>query len=660
MLYPQLNESRMRIDLNGIWKFQTAGAEAYEENQVKKPLSQPMTMAVPASYNDQKDDVNLRSHYGWAVYQRTFTVPRHLQGERLVLRFGAVTHQAEVYLNGQYLGSHKGGFLPFEFDVTDLLRETVESGSAGAENAQGEHCAMGSVLKKGENLLSVAVDNRVNFGTLPVGNENNVAFFGSDNPGIPSIELAKSRCKPQNKPNFDFFNYAGIIRPVWLYTTPKDYIQDISLVTEVDGTDGIVKFRVGTVSSEEPGKTSKDCDYENVSPESARPEDADVLGKRVQITILDEDGQVVAESEAAVKPDEDCQCTGTCVIPDVHLWNPGAAYLYTARVTFGEDVYEQTFGVRTVEVKGTQFLINGKPFYFKGFGKHEDSFFRGRGTDSCLNVKDLSLFRWMHANSFRTSHYPYAEEMYDLCDREGIIVIDETPAVGIGAGGGLNAYQVMRIHDHHRNVIRDMIARDKNHPSVVMWSLANEPDLENFPQDALDYFTPLYELAHSCDPQNRPVTLVCCQNNYEKDLTTRTMDVVCLNRYYGWYNLGGDLDAACDALNTELDFWEKQGKPVMFTEYGADTYPGIHNTNGEMFSEEYQADYYLRIGAEIDKRPFFIGEQLWNFADFATIQGPMRVDGNKKGVLTRDRRPKLAAHALRRRWGEIPDFGYKE
>lgn len=102
----------------------------------------------------------------------------------MVLRFGAVTHAAVVYLNGKYLGTHKGGFLPFEFEVTDCL------------NA-------------GENFLCVAVDNRVNHSTLPVGNENNVAFFGSDNPGIPSIELAKTRCKPQNRPNFDFFNYAG-------------------------------------------------------------------------------------------------------------------------------------------------------------------------------------------------------------------------------------------------------------------------------------------------------------------------------------------------------------------------------------------------------------------------------------------------------------------
>ncbi len=586
----------MLIDLGGIWDFQTAGAEDWPEAWADGPLDAPLTMAVPASYNDQKDDVDLRAHYGWAVYQRTFAVPKVLAGQRVVLRFGAVTHAAQVYLNGRKLGGHKGGFLPFEFEVDEFLTG-------------------------GENRLTVAVDNRVNYSTLPVGNESTVAFFGSDNPGIPSIELAKTRCRPQNKPNFDFFNYAGIIRPVTLYTTPRDYIQDISISAGIDGTDGIVDYAVETVGQ-----------------------------GAVKVSILDEQGVEVAQAEGG---------HGQITIPDVRLWNPGAAYLYRARVTMGGDVYEQAFGVRTVKVEGTKFLINGRPFYFKGFGKHEDSFFRGRGMDQCLNVKDLSLIRWLGANSFRTSHYPYAEEMYDLCDREGIVVIDEAPAVGINAGGAQDPYEVMHIKEHHQDVIRDMIARDKNHPCVVMWSIANEPDTEHFPQSAYDYFYPLYELAHACDPQGRPVTLVACQNDYTRDIITRAMDVCCINRYYGWYNLSGDLDAACDAWNTELDFWAEMGKPLMVTEYGADTYPGVHNTNGEMFSEEYQLDYYARINAELDKRSFFIGEQVWNFADFATIQGPMRVDGNKKGLLTRDRRPKLAAHYFRRRWHAIPDLGYK-
>ncbi len=586
----------MVFDLGGVWDFQTAGADSWPREWTQGPLPEPMTMAVPASYNDQKDDVNLRAHYGWAVYQRTVSIPEQVMGQRLWLRFGAVTHTAQVWIDDTCLGEHKGGFLPFEFELTDY-------GMAG------------------EHRLTVAVDNRVDFSTLPVGNEGGVAFFGSDNPGIPSIELAKTRCRPQNRPNFDFFNYAGITRPVTLYSTPQAYIRDISIITDVEGENGVVNYTVETV-----GRGA------------------------VTVAVLDQKGKQVTGAQGA---------QGRVILPKVKLWNPGAAYLYRLRVTMEDDVYEQAFGVRTVKVEGDKFLINGRPFYFKGFGKHEDSFFHGRGLDQCLNVKDISLMRWLGANSFRTSHYPYAEEMYDLCDREGIVVIDEVPAVGINAGGAQNPYEAMRVKGHHEDVIRDMIARDKNHPCVVMWSIANEPDTEHFPQAAYDYFYPLYELAHACDPQNRPVTLVCCQNDYTKDIITRAMDVCCVNRYYGWYNLSGDLDAACDAWNTELDFWAGIGKPLMLTEYGADTYPGVHNTNGEMFSEEYQLDYYSRINAELDKRPFFIGEQVWNFADFATIQGPMRVDGNKKGLLTRDRRPKLAAHYFRRRWHGIPDFGYK-
>ncbi|MFG6351143.1 MAG: beta galactosidase jelly roll domain-containing protein, partial [Oscillospiraceae bacterium] len=173
MLYPKLNRARMVLDLGGVWDFQTAGADQWPHEWAQGPLPQPMTMAVPASYNDQKDDVNLRAHYGWAVYQRTFDIPEQVMGQRLWLRFGAVTHAAQVWIDETYLGEHKGGFLPFEFELTNYTTA-------------------------GEHRLTVAVDNRVDFSTLPVGNEGGVAFFGSDNPGIPSIELAKTRCKPQN------------------------------------------------------------------------------------------------------------------------------------------------------------------------------------------------------------------------------------------------------------------------------------------------------------------------------------------------------------------------------------------------------------------------------------------------------------------------------
>ncbi|MBO5246492.1 MAG: beta-glucuronidase [Eubacterium sp.] len=599
MLYPRENHARAIIDLAGIWNFKLG--DDTEPGELCEMPGQAEPIAVPASYNDQKDVPEYRNHYGFAYYERTIRLPRMLDGQRLMLRMDAVTHRAKVYIDGKLVTEHKGGFLPFEVEVTDLISS------------------------KAEATLIIAVDNRVNNSTLPIGNED-LAFFGSDNPGVPSVEAAKVWRRKQNLPGFDFFNYAGLNRPVRIYTTPKSYIEDVTIVPDVEEAMGMVHCEVTTAG---------------IASDAA-----------VEMEILDADGNCVARATGA---------KNTLKVPNARLWNPypGEPYLYTMRLQYGEDVYEQKFGIRTVKVSGTQFLINGKPFYFKGFGKHEDSAFHGRGLDQCLNVKDVNLIHWLHANSFRTSHYPYAEEMYELCDREGIVIIDETPAVGINAGGAKNPYEYP-ILEHHRQVLKDMVDRDKNHPSVVMWSMGNEPDTEHFPQEAYDYWHALYEYTHELDPADRPVTLVCCQNNYEKDITTRTMDVVCFNRYYGWYNLSGDLDAAEYALNMELDFWEQQNKPVMITEYGADAVAGIHECVPEMFSEEYQVEFYKRQNAAFDRRSFFIGEHVWNFADFGTIQGVMRVDGNKKGLFTRERRPKMAAHYFRQRWGEIPNFDYKK
>ena len=594
MLYPVLTQSRLLSDLSGVWDFKLDNGKGFEEKWYEKPLKDADTMPVPASYNDLKEGSDFRDHYGWVFYQRNISVPEYVKSQRIVLRCAAVTHYAMIYLNGKLICEHKGGFLPFEVELNDDLQD-------------------------GDNLLTIAVNNVIDYTTLPVGGKANMMS------GMMGGMGAGASDKPQNNPNFDFFNYAGINRPVRIYTTPKAYIKDVTLVTDIRGTDGIVNYQVKT---------------------------SDTDGQEVVLQILDANGNEVAQAKGT---------SGEIVIPDAKLWEPypGTPYLYTAAVTFGDDYYEEPFGVRTVRVEGTSFLINGKPFYFKGFGKHEDSAFHGRGMDVCLDVKDVNLIHWLHANSFRTSHYPYAEEMYRLCDREGIVIIDEVPAVGIGAGAGINPYETFPIREHHEQVIKDMIARDKNHPCVVMWSLGNEPDTENFPESAYEYWHSLYELAHETDPSDRPVTLVCCQNNYEKDIVTRSMDVVCINRYYGWYNLSGDLDAACYGLNLELDFWEKQNKPVMITEYGADAVAGIHECVPEMFSEEFQVEFYKRQNAQFDKRKFFIGEHVWNFADFATVQGCMRVDGNKKGLFTRERRPKMAAHYFKERWGEIPNFEYK-
>ena len=595
MLYPVMTKSRMLFDLSGIWAFRMEDEEGQGEREgwAGKPLPQPMTMAVPASYNDMKACAKLRDYHGVVYYQTTVRLARTMLEERLVLRCGAVTHHAKVYLNGSLVMAHRGGFLPFEAEVSGFAKE-------------------------GDNLLTIAVDNRIDHSTLPVG-EQKVTPAG----------------EKVNATNFDFFNYAGINRPVKLYTTPQDFIADLTVTADVDFESGsaVLHYAI-TALGEGEGR----------------------------VAVYDEAGSLVGQGEGK---------TGDVTIEKVRLWQPMDAYLYEVRAYFGMDEYILPYGIRTVRVDGTRFLINERPFYFKGYGKHEDTYPNGRGFNEAMNVKDLALLKWQGANSFRTSHYPYSEEMMRLCDREGIVVIDECPAVGLNLrmGGGFfgatpgatfDPETGIKTGEHHQDVLRELAARDKNFACVVMWSIANEPDSNG--EGAWEYFAPLFALMRELDPQHRPCTLVNCQmlTDAEMEVSLKLADVICLNRYYGWYYCSGDLESAEKELRAELEKWAAYDKPIVFTEFGADTVAGLHDATPVMFTEEFQVDYYEMNTRVFDDFPAVQGEQVWNFADFATSQGVVRVQGNKKGLFTRDRKPKMAAHFMRRRWLAIPNFEYKK
>ena len=622
MLYPILTPSRFVSDLSGIWDFKLDDGTGFDSNWAAQPLSNPMTMPVPASYNDLKDGIDFRDHYGWVFYQRTICVPKVVaDSQHVILRCDAVTQAARVYLNGELLAEHKGGFLPFEVNLD-------------------------GAITGGEDLLTIAVSNIIDYTTLPVGGE--APMLSSIGGGDSAASKKKS-----NNPNFDFFNYCGITRPVRIVTMPKTHIEDVTVTSAFAGEVRDGETAELTVLVEANGDVP------------------------VQVEVLDAAGTVVATgtAEGAVDKalDEDFrQYEVHASVPDVILWKPLDAYLYNIRVTAGEDVYTLPYGVRTVRVQGKHFLINEQPFYFKGYGKHEDTFPNGRGINLPMNTRDISIMKWQGANSFRTSHYPYSEEMMRQCDAEGIIVIDETTAVGInfdfGGGANFGGQKVktfdkehgIQTFEHHKEVIRDLIRRDKNHACVVMWSIANEPD--SYSEGAYEYFKPLYDLARALDPETRPCTLasVFMAGGPDTDISAKLSDVICLNRYFGWYAGGPDIAGSEIPLRKELDKWATIDKPIMFTEFGADTIMGLHDTTPVMYTEEYQLDYYKMHTCVFDEYPCICGEQVWNFADFATSQSMLRVQGNKKGLFTRDRKPKLAAHFFRERWNKIPEFGYKK
>ncbi len=324
------------------------------------------------------------------------------------------------------------------------------------------------------------------------------------------------------------------------------------------------------------------------------------------------------------------------------------------------DSYHQSVGVRTVEVRGNQILINGEPVYLTGFGMHEDHATMGKGHNEAHLVQDIALLRWVGANSFRTSHYPYSEDVLDYADAHGLLVIDETAAVGLNfglAGGifGAQRYPTFspetcndKTRQVHAQAIRELIARDKNRPSVILWSIANEPESDTAGAQA--YFEPLFAVAREADP-TRPVGFVNVMlAPHGACRVSQFADVIMLNRYYGWYVLPGDLASAEVEFRRELNGWAGEGKPIIITEYGADTLAGLHSLTPQPWSEEYQRAYLEMNHRVFDACPAVVGEHVWNFADFRTTPGVMRVDGNKKGVFTRDRAPKSAAFALRERW----------
>ena len=196
----------------------------------------------------------------------------------------------------------------------------------------------------------------------------------------------------------------------------------------------------------------------------------------------------------------------------------------------------------------------------------------------------------------------------------------------------------------------ELVARDKNHASVVMWSIGNEPRSEN--PAARDYFQAVADHTRAMDP-TRPITLVI-DRNWDNDQGAYAVDIIGINRYFGWYVDTGEIDYIYRQLTADLRDWKAQhNKPIMITEYGADTNAGFHEVPSTIFTEEYQTDLmreYFKAFDTLRNEDILIGEMIWNFADFMTRQEVKRAWGNRKGVFTRDRHPKSSAHLLRERY----------
>ena len=459
------------------------------------------------------------------------------------------------------------------------------------------------------NRIVVRVDNTLTRKTLPPG-------------------------EGMNRTYFDFFHYGGIHREVYMISVPKVHIKDETIRTSILNEDGVLDVFLEVLNTLEEDQS---CD--------------------LSLKVLDGE-DVVADKliKVKVKAGKTENVKETLLIRNVKLWTPESPHLYTLRthLTCGEsegDTKDTRFGVRTVEVKNGKILLNGRPVFLKGCARHEDFPILGKTLHGAVLRKDFGLMKDIGCNSFRTSHYPYSRSHLDLADENGFLVILESPAVGLEEN--IERLDDPEIVEKVRRVIREMIQRDKNRPSVIMYSLFNEPASDR--EDFRALLKVAVEEAKNNDP-TRPVTFASCK--HLDDVALDLVDVLCHNFYYGWYTYPGDLETASKILSETLDKIHEKfpDKPIIITEFGAEAIVGLHSNPPEMWSEEYQAKFIKKYWEVIRSKNYVVGGHIWNFADFKVGQSTFRTTLNRKGIFTRTREPKLSVRIVKELFRNTPTY----
>lgn len=585
-------------------------------------------MPVPAAFNEILSNKTAKNYMGWMWYQTTFMWERQafdkidLMDEwNWLLQIDSINYLALVWMHYEirgreethFIGSHVGGHLPITLNVSSVMTRNL--------------------YEANQIRLTFAVSNRLTPETIPSGQMVNL-----------TREVGRPHFKFQ--PDFDFFHYAGIMGEVRLIRMPMHYLDKV----EVMPTNDKNTFRLMVCLNAEPHHYN-DLKIKNLATSEHGPS----LYLRDQRTTSDDLCQGLTED-----------LCNRCFHYDLHDGNAqnstlGASLQWPykpksirARIHLHRSSHmtptnqDDSIVIKLTLPANMSKILSDTTRQLQGFGMHHEQMFSGRTMSLASIMKDLYLVKSMGANVLRTSHYPYSTAYLDACDELGLMVIAECPAVG------LKSFSSSKLQ-LHAQMVREMMMRDDHHPSIVMWSLANEPESQL--TEARDYFGKLTAAVRAITRGSRPLTAAIAQS-HAADKIGDFFDVLMINRYYGWYDCTGEVDCVSHSLKESLAGWAgKYGsdKPLMISEFGADTVAGLHSTTSEIFTEEFQRDLiveYERVFDELvsnrsSNHINLIGSMVWNFADFSTHESLLRVGGNKKGVFTGSRGPKLAAESLR-------------
>ena len=569
MLFPRENKFRNVKILDGFWSLKFDKNDEGEKQAWCKGLKNANPVAISAPWNEQYPD--FKNYMGTVWYECKTVIAKSWEKEFVWLRFCGVNWNAKVWINGKELGTHSGGFISFEYQINDLIKT-------------GD-----------ENLIVVKVDMKLSRETLL-----------QDGKGIGHWAKFGDKYPPSSG---DYFPWGGIIRPVYVYTVPKTYIQDITLNTDISGKAGVIKYQIEL---------------------NSKP-----LNGLVKVTVTDKAGTVVAQGSGL---------SGTVRVEKAEFWCAETPHLYSfeaALIVNGAtaDAYCLKTGIKKIEIKKDAVLINGKSVYFRGFSRHDDLAVIGAGFNRALIVRDFQLLKWIGANILRPGHYPPSEELLDLADETGIYIIDEVPANAFYSTKNPNDKPKDMVPpafiENHKNAVKAMVTRDKNHASVIAWSIANE--CNSTLNECAVHLKKIYDYTKTLD--GRPVVFMNCMDDDDK--ASGHFDIICMNMYFFLYNEGGDWDKVQKTMSDICDkMYKRFKKPMLISEFGADGIAGEHAHPAVFYTEDYQTEHVLKYLDVFEKKSYIRGTMVWAFADFLVSQHFGRAILNRKGVFNRDRNPK--------------------
>ena len=517
------------------------------------------SLKVPGDWNTQQDQ--LFFYEGTVWYKKSFDYQRK-PNTRLFVHFGAANYQADVYLNGEKVGRHEGGFTPFNFEVTKLVRDK-------------------------DNFLVVKVDNK------------------RRRDAVPTLMT-------------DWWNYGGLTRDVKLIETPETFVHDY-----------LVQLQKGS--------RNRINGWVKLS--------GDKLKQRITVRI----------PEAGISRSFATDANGLALIDfnaELKLWSPEDPKLYDVRIEAETDQVSEQIGFRSLETKGTEILLNGKPVFLRGICIHEEAPLRGGRASSREDA--LTLLGWakeLGANFVRLAHYPHNEFMVREADRMGIMVWSEIPVYWT------IEWENPVTLENARNQLGEMIARDRNRAAVVIWSVANETPLSDA---RLTFLRNLVSHARSLDSTR---LLSAAMERHYIDATTQMiddplgeyLDVLGCNEYVGWYD---GLPEKAD----KLEWKSKYEKPLVMSEFGGDALYGHHGDALSRWTEEYQESIYQHQIAMLKRIPFLRGTAPWILTDFRSPRRPLpKIQDywNRKGLISNRGEKKKAFYVMQKWYETLKQEGLK-